>query len=147
MASFFETAIYSLWTMDETQDCFCILLLNFKRRSTLTAQARNVHRLLFSSCFGFLCSRTGRTARPIWINEGWKRVVLHKDVPFRGLNDVPLNFGVRLRKSDMGVNRTFRPEQQQNSHLYRTTKPMMTKFLQGLRSVAWHSWCVIHGAA
>ena len=37
-----------------------------------------------------------------------------KDVPFWGLNDVPLNFGVKLPKNSNfgGVNRTFKPEQQ-----------------------------------
>ena len=30
--------------------------------------------------------------RPIWTNEGSKRVVPLKEVPFKGLNDVPLNF-------------------------------------------------------
>ena len=46
----------------------------------------------FSSFFGFLGKATGRTVRPIWTNEGSKRVVPLKEVPFRGLNDVPLNF-------------------------------------------------------
>ena len=37
-----------------------------------------------------------------------------KDVPFGGLNDVPLNFGVKLPKNSNfgGVNRTFKPERQ-----------------------------------
>ena len=30
--------------------------------------------------------------RPIWTNQGSKRVVPLKEVPFGGLNDVPLNF-------------------------------------------------------
>jgi len=34
---------------------------------------------------------TGRTVRKIWTNEGSKRVVPLKEVPFGGLNDVPLN--------------------------------------------------------
>ena len=39
---------------------------------------------------------TGRTVRPIWTNEGSKRVVPLKKVPFGGLNDVPLNFGGKI---------------------------------------------------
>ena len=34
--------------------------------------------------------------RPIWTNEGSKRVVPLKEVPFGGLNDVPLNFGGKI---------------------------------------------------
>jgi len=44
--------------------------------------------------FGFLGKATGRTVRPIWTNEGSKRVVPLKEVCFGGLTDVPLNFGV-----------------------------------------------------
>jgi len=36
--------------------------------------------------------------RPIWTNEGSKRVVPLKEVPFGGLNDVPLNFGGKIHK-------------------------------------------------
>ena len=42
--------------------------------------------------FGFFAKATGCTVRPIWTNEGSKRVVPLKEVPFGGLNDVPLNF-------------------------------------------------------
>jgi len=45
---------------------------------------------------GFLGKATGRTVRPIWTNEGSKRVVQLKEVPFGGLNDVPLNFGGKI---------------------------------------------------
>ena len=38
------------------------------------------------------------TARPIWTNEGSKRVIPRKDVPFGGLNVVPLNFGSQTLK-------------------------------------------------
>jgi len=50
----------------------------------------------FFSFFGFLTKATGRTVRPIWTNEGSKRVIPLKEVPFRGLNDVPLNFGGKI---------------------------------------------------
>jgi len=35
-----------------------------------------------------------------------------KDVPFAGLNDVPINFGGKTPKNSnfRGVNRTFKPE-------------------------------------
>ena len=46
--------------------------------------------------FGFFAKATGRTVRPIWTNEGSKRVVPLKEVPFGGLNDVPLNFGGKI---------------------------------------------------
>jgi len=46
-----------------------------------------------TSCFGFFAKATGRTVRLIWTNEGSKRVVPLKEVPFRGHNDVSLNFG------------------------------------------------------
>ena len=46
----------------------------------------------FSFSFGCLGKATGRTVRPIWTNEGSKRVVPLKEVLFGGLNDVPLNF-------------------------------------------------------
>ena len=42
--------------------------------------------------FCFLGKATGRTVRPIWTNEGSKRVVPLKEVPFGGMDDVPLNF-------------------------------------------------------
>jgi len=47
----------------------------------------------FLSFFGFFAKATGRTVHPIWTNEGSKRVVPLKEVPFKGLNDAPLNFG------------------------------------------------------
>ena len=46
--------------------------------------------------FGFLGKATGRTVRPIWTNEGSKRFVPLKEVPFGGLNNVPLNFGGKI---------------------------------------------------
>ena len=62
--------------------------------------------------FGFFAKAAGRTVRPIWTNEGSKRVVPLKEVPFLGLNDVPLNFGGKSPKNwNFGaVNRTFKPE-------------------------------------
>ena len=52
--------------------------------------------LFFFFFFGFLGKDTGRTVRPIWTNEGTKRIVPLKEVPFGGLNDVPLNFGGKI---------------------------------------------------
>jgi len=50
----------------------------------------------FLSFFGYFAKATDRTVRPIWTNEGSKRVVPLKEVPFGGLNDVPLNFGGKI---------------------------------------------------
>jgi len=44
---------------------------------------------LFFLFFVFFATATGRTVRQIWINEGSKRVVPLKEVPFGGLNDMP----------------------------------------------------------
>ena len=61
---------------------------------------------------GFLEKATGRTVRPIWTNEGSKRVVPLKEVPFGNLNNVPLNFGGKIpqKLKFWAVNRTFKPE-------------------------------------
>ena len=40
--------------------------------------------------FVLFAKATGRTVRQIWTNEGSKRIVPCKEVPFGGLNDVPL---------------------------------------------------------
>jgi len=48
------------------------------------------------SFFGFFAKATCRTVRQIWTNEGSKRVIPLKEVPFGGLNDVPLNFGGKI---------------------------------------------------
>jgi len=52
--------------------------------------------LFYFFFFGFLGKATCRTVGPIWTNEGSKRVVPLKEVPFGGLNDVPLNFGRKI---------------------------------------------------
>ena len=49
--------------------------------------------LSFFFFFVFFAKATGRTVRPIWTNEGSKRVVPLKELPFGGQNDVPLNLG------------------------------------------------------
>ena len=46
--------------------------------------------------FVFFAKATGRPVRPIWTNEGSKRVVPLKEVPLGGPNDVPLNFGGKI---------------------------------------------------
>ena len=53
---------------------------------------------VFFFFFGCLGKATGRTVRPIWTNEGSKRVVPLKKVPFGGLNDVSLNFWGKISK-------------------------------------------------
>jgi len=51
--------------------------------------------LFFFLFFVFFAKATGRTVRPIWTNEGSKRVVPRKEVPFGDMNDVPINSGVK----------------------------------------------------
>ena len=68
---------------------------------TLTSVRRNLPVCPFATVFfflffGFFAKATGRTVRTIWTNEGSKRVVPLKEVPFGGLNDVPLNFGRKI---------------------------------------------------
>ena len=48
------------------------------------------------SFFGFFAKATGRTVRHIYTSEGSKRLVPRIEVPFGGLNDVPLNFGGKI---------------------------------------------------
>jgi len=69
--------------------------------------------------FVFFAKATGRTVRQIWTNEGSKRVVPLKEVPFGGLNDVPLNFGGKIlqKLKFWGVNRTFKPKREKNQIL------------------------------
>jgi len=66
------------------------------RRRGWSGQIASLPLSFFLSFFGFLGNVTGRTVHPIWTNEGLKRVVPLKEVPFGGLNDVPLNFGGKI---------------------------------------------------
>jgi len=66
------------------------------RRRGWSWQMASLPLSFFLSFFGFFAKATGRTVRPIWTNEGSKRVVPLKEVPFVGLNDVPLNFGGKI---------------------------------------------------
>ena len=50
----------------------------------------------FFFSFFFFAKATGRPVRPIWTNEGSKRVVPLKEMPLGGPNDVPLNFGGKI---------------------------------------------------
>jgi len=50
----------------------------------------------FLSFFVFFAKATGCTVRQIYINDGSKRIVPLNEVPFGGLNDVPLNFGGKI---------------------------------------------------
>jgi len=71
---------------------------------------------VFFSFFVFFAKATGRTVRQIWTSEGSKRVVPLNEVPFGGLNDVPLNFGGKIpQKLEFfggGMNKTFKPERE-----------------------------------
>ena len=66
------------------------------RRRGWSGRIASLPLLLF---LGFFTKTTGRTVRQIWTNEGSKRVVPLKEVPFGGLNDVPLNFGGKIPKN------------------------------------------------
>ena len=55
------------------------------------SQFATVWGCLFFLFFGFFAKATGHTVRPIWTNEGSKRVVPLKEVPFGGHKDVSLN--------------------------------------------------------
>jgi len=41
------------------------------------------------------------SVRQSWTNEGSKRVIPRMEVPFGGLNDVPLNFGGKTPKTEI----------------------------------------------
>ena len=83
------------------------------RRRGWSGQIASLPMSFFFLFCGFLGKATGRTVRPIWTNEGSKRVVPLKKVPFGGLNDVSLNCGGKIpKKLKFGaVNRTLKPEQ------------------------------------
>jgi len=66
------------------------------RRRGWSGQIASLPLSFFSFFGGFLGKATARTVRPIWTNEGSKRVVPLKEVPFGGLNDVSLNFGGKI---------------------------------------------------
>ena len=66
------------------------------RRRGLSGQIASLPLSFFFFFLGFLGKATGRTVRPIWTDEGSKRVVPLKEVPFGGLNNVPLNFGGKI---------------------------------------------------
>jgi len=68
------------------------------RRRGWSGQIASFPLSFFFLFFGFFAKAIGRTVRPIWTNEGSKRVVPLKEVPFGGLNDVPLNFGGKIHK-------------------------------------------------
>ena len=63
----------------------------------------------FFSFFVFFAKATGRTVRQIWINEGSKRVVPLKEVPFGGRIDMPK---ISQKLKFWGRERTFKPERQ-----------------------------------
>ena len=62
------------------------------RRREWSGQIASLPLSFFFLFFGYFAKATGRTVRPIWTNEGPKRVVPLKELPFGGLNDMPLNF-------------------------------------------------------
>ena len=87
----------------------------------------------FFLLLGFFAKATGRTVRPIWTNEGSKHVILLKEVPFGGLNDVTLNFGGKIPQKLKFWSREYN---------FKTTWPLMTIFLQEVRVTNEASWVV-----
>ena len=82
-----------------------------------------------------------------YVRQLKKNVKSRKDVPFGGLIDVALNFGVKPPKNCNfgGVNRTFKLERQKIQTLIsylKTTQPIMTKFLHGVRTTSVPLWVV-----
>jgi len=69
------------------------------RRRGWSGQIASLPLSIFLSFFGFFAKATGRTVRHSSTNEGSKRVVPLKEVPFGGLNDVPLKFGGKIAKN------------------------------------------------
>ena len=65
--------------------------LTSARRRGWSGQIASLPLSFFLSFFGFFAKATGRTVRRMWTNERSKRIVQLKEVPFGGLNDVPLN--------------------------------------------------------
>ena len=61
------------------------------RRRGWYGQIASLPLSFFLSFFLFSLLRPLVTLRQIWTNESLKHVVPHKEVPFAGLNDVPLN--------------------------------------------------------
>jgi len=75
----------------------------------------------FLFCF-FFAKATGRTVQQIWTNEGSKRVVPLKEMPFGGLNDVPLNFGGKIPQKLKFRGREYRTfRKNSNPHILKTT--------------------------
>ena len=69
------------------------------RRRGWSGQIASLPLSFFLSFFGFLGNVTGRTVHPIWTNEGLKRVVPRKEVPFVGPKDVSLSLGGKTPKN------------------------------------------------
>jgi len=67
--------------------------------ATKVVWANSQFATVFFLLFVFFAKATGRTVRQIWTNEGSKRIVPRKEVPFGGLNNVPLNFWGKIPKN------------------------------------------------
>ena len=62
------------------------------RRRGWSGQIASLPLSFFFLFFVFFAKARSRTVRQIWTNNGSKRVLPRKEVPFWGQNDVPLNF-------------------------------------------------------
>jgi len=111
-----------------------------------SGQMGEINKKLFFYLYFFISgSHTGQTHGWTFTRDSSKDVKSRKDVSFVLMNDdVPLNFGGKTAKNRNfgGVNRTFKPERQKNSNPYnlKTTWPITTKFLQGVRTKNAPSW-------
>jgi len=95
----------------------------------------------------FSGTRTAQTRGWIFTRDSSKDVKSRKDVPFGGLNDVPLNFRGKLPKTEiMGawIGLSSLTTKISNPYNLKPTNPIITKFLQGvgLRTTSVPSWVV-----
>ena len=104
------------------------------------ANGWNITNIIFYLYLVFSGTRTGQTRGWIFTRDSSKDVKSRKNVPFGGLNDVPLNFGDKTHQKNqiLGAWTT----KISNPYNWKTTDPTMTKFLQGVRTTSVPSWVV-----
>ena len=113
------------------------------------ANGWNITKIIFIYTSFFPGTRTGRTRGWIFTRDSSKDVKSCKDVAFGGLNDVPLNFGPKTPQklkfwawiglsslNDKNFKRILL------THNLKPTDPIMTTFLQGVRTTSVRSWVV-----
>jgi len=95
--------------------------------------------------FVFFVKPTGRTVRQIWNNEGSKRVVPRKKVPFGGSERCTPKFsGSNTETTNyVGVNRTFKPERQKIRILI--TWKLLSRSWRNFYRCTHHEWAFVGG--